>query len=707
MIEVVELLAGVGGFRLGLERQGDFNIVWGNEWDPSNKVQYAFNCYSSNFIGNGIHSNEDISKAKYNIPNHDLLVGGFLCQDYSVSSSTSQYSEGQRKKGVLFWDIIDIVIMKKPKYVLLENVYTLLKSPQKQQGRDFAILLASFRDAGYYVEWRVINAADYGFAQKRNRVFIFATREDTKYAEKLMALSSHDIILKDGFFVSEFQIEGFSELCPAFGETLPLDIVDISYNYSAKFRNVGIMKKGEFYTVEVIPKSVPFKTLGEVINEAKIYQVDMEKYYLSEEKILKNGMTTLEMFEYLKGPKKIERVSNSGHLYTYSEGGLSFPDSLTIPSRTILTSEGTLHRSSHVVRDPDTNRLRILTPVECELLNDFPPNWTFCIPEKARYYCMGNALVVGLIEKMGKKIKEIYKGEHLSHLLEDIEVESGSNDLNSDITKFYVPFQKKGKNSQSKTNKMLNIEFCKAIPRKDLYFQKKERQILLYTTAIGEKIFIQYPGKESVNNKKPWDFRPKLLKPDGDYLNDLSFEVIWDVLYESFLNISNRDKLLRLLALEFYRMAFVIDYKILDHNHIYEARDYDFSNDTYSSFYNINIGKKLFLYIPNQIIVKELSLVKPKILGISWEAFLVYNDLLAFNEDCKYFYTEESKNGDGATYIAGGPGRTNTLLTHINIIGSIIGEIKFSKILLQFSRNRGIAPITQNHLRTILGDYLY
>lgn len=413
MIDVVELFAGVGGFRLGLERNKDFNVVWGNQWEPSQKVQHAFNCYAKNFEGRGIHSNEDIAEVKYTIPKHDLLVGGFPCQDYSVARSLSGESGIQGKKGVLFWEIMDIVNEYHPTFVLLENVDRLLKSPAKQRGRDFAVMLASFRDAGYSVEWRVINAADYGFAQKRRRTFIFAYRDVTNYAKKLRKNSLIEIIHDAGFFTSEFPIQGTSMKHSPSNDILPTDIVEISDSFTATFRNSGVMRNGEYYTEEIIPETIAPKTLGQVLNEAKQFQEIDESYYLNDT-VGKTGKTALEMFEYMKGPKRIERVSKAtGHPYIYSEGGMSFPDDLDSPARTMLTSEGSKNRSTHVVRDPDTNRLRILTPVECELLNDFPANWTAAagMPNNMRYFCMGNALVVGLIEKMGRKIKVLYADE--------------------------------------------------------------------------------------------------------------------------------------------------------------------------------------------------------------------------------------------------------------------------------------------------------
>jgi len=417
MIKVAELFAGVGGFRLGLEgleKNRGFKVVWGNQWEPSTKIQHAFNCYSTRFAGDGIHLNKDISTVETkDIPKHDLLVGGFPCQDYSVARSLSGEKGLQGKKGVLFWEIMRIVNDPKhrPSFVLLENVDRLLKSPSKQKGRDFAVMLAAFRDEGYSVEWRVINAADYGFAQRRRRVFIFAYRNDTEFGKRqleLMNAAGHaNIIHQSGFFAPEFPITGTSTRHAIVDREFNDIIYDVSDNFSCEFRNSGIMINEHIYSEETIPAPFEPTPLREILEE----EVD-EKYFLQKDKVLKNGKTVYSHWEYLKGPKKIPRISSTGHEYMYSEGGMSFPDSWELPGRTMLTSEGTINRSSHVVADlKEPERLRILTPVECERLNGFPDNWTEMLPERVRYFTMGNALVVGLIEKMGNRIKTIYKEE--------------------------------------------------------------------------------------------------------------------------------------------------------------------------------------------------------------------------------------------------------------------------------------------------------
>lgn len=400
-LNVVELFAGVGGFRLGLEKANAdiFKTVWANQWEPARKTQDAFECYSRNFKNIGIdeYSNMDIAKVpseKFQQLNIHLLVGGFPCQDYSVARSLSGEKGIEGKKGVLFWEIKRVIENSHPKYILLENVDRLLKSPSKQRGRDFAIMLATLRDLNYIVEWRVINAAEYGGAQKRRRIFIFAYKNNLDFAYRQKRLNPYEIIFKEGFFAKTFPVKEEAYKNRVDYVKLYKDIVDISDKFSFGFYPAGVMIGDEVFTAhpEVLEeKFTPLKDI--LLNED---EVD-EKYYLDEE--------TERKFEYLRGPKKIERISANGHRYIFSEGGMSPTDDLNGPGRTMLTSEGTVNRSTHIVEV--NGRKRFLTPIECERLNSFPDNWTAGMSERMRYFCMGNALVVDLITKMGQTIIEI------------------------------------------------------------------------------------------------------------------------------------------------------------------------------------------------------------------------------------------------------------------------------------------------------------
>ena len=399
---ICELFAGVGGFRIGLESSSiEWQTVFANQWEPGKKIQHAFNCYKGHFNSAGgitEYSNTDVSKVpSEEIPSHTLLVGGFPCQDYSVASTGAQGIQG--KKGVLWWEIERLAREKQPPFILLENVDRLLKSPSMQRGRDFAVMLACLNKLGYSVEWRVINAADYGFQQRRRRIFIFATKQYTNYYHSL-GENFEKILNKTGFFATQFPIE--KELDVHYKE-LDIDILKLSEEFQFNFLNNGIMKDGHIYTNKVIaskiitPKQINLKDILED-------EVD-EKYFIKEEDMPK--------WEYMKGSKKIDRVSKTGHSYVFSEGAIAFPDPTDRPARTMLTSESSKNRSTHVVIDNKTKKLRKLTPLECERINGFPDNWTDTeMTHSFRYFCMGNALVVNLVKVMGKKISDIIDNEN-------------------------------------------------------------------------------------------------------------------------------------------------------------------------------------------------------------------------------------------------------------------------------------------------------
>ena len=393
---VCELFAGVGGFRLGLERSDkSWNTVWANQWEPGKKSQHAFDCYCTHFGTNENHVNKDISSInKTIIPNHNLLVGGFPCQDYSVARSGATGIHG--KKGVLWWEIRDVLEIKRPNFVLLENVDRLLKSPANQRGRDFGIILTCFHLLGYSVEWRVINAAEYGFAQRRRRTFIFAYHNDSSYAKHKNSKTPICLINNVGFFANTFPIETIGDLHHTILENT--DLAHVSENFQFDFGNSGYMCAGNIFTCNVVPLYENPIILKRLIDDNVA-----EYFYLGE---------NLDKWKYLKGAKRIERTSKTGHKYIFSEGPIAFPDPIDRPARTMLTSESSLNRSTHIIEDPYTRRLRLITPLEAERIQGFDDNWTNTgMPEKFRYFCMCNALVVGLITRMGNYLNHVFAKE--------------------------------------------------------------------------------------------------------------------------------------------------------------------------------------------------------------------------------------------------------------------------------------------------------
>jgi DNA (cytosine-5)-methyltransferase 1 len=244
------------------------------------------------------------------------------------------------------------------------------------------------------------NAADYGFPQRRRRVFLVAHHvgdepepawggpaawlyRDGALARGLGIEEPADALV-DG---PELKLEGdLAELTARFGVG----------NLMTPFREAGVMWDRQVWTRLVTPQHRGRKhLLSDVLQP--IDEVP-PAFFIPEEQVPR--------WEYLKGPKDIPRVAKNGHAYLYSEGGIAFPDPLDRPSRTILTGEGgvTPSRFKHVIETED-GRLRRLTPVELERLNGFPDGWTDTgMTDGRRAFMMGNALVVGLVGRVAEQL---------------------------------------------------------------------------------------------------------------------------------------------------------------------------------------------------------------------------------------------------------------------------------------------------------------
>lgn len=401
-IRVAELFAGVGGFRVGLEGASDaYDTIWNNQWEPATRHQDASLVYKARFGAEG-HSNVDINLVPTNeIPDHDLLVGGFPCQDYSVAATLSRSGGIEGKKGVLWWQIYRILQEKgdkRPQYVFFENVDRLLNSPASQRGRDFAIILASLADLGYVVEWRIINAADYGMPQRRRRTYILGYLQSSVVAQKVEAIE--DWVEFDGVLAQAFPFRVKEGSVSAFDIEGTIQEVSATFNRGVKdspFGNAGMMRNRHVYSVDADPVyEGTTQTLGDNLVDEDFVPED---FFISDEELPK--------WQYEKGAKKINRVSKQGFEYVFSEGGMSFPDYLDRPSRTMITGEGgsAPSRFKHVVRTP-SGRYRRLIPVELERLNMFPDNHTYHpeVSDGRRAFLMGNALVCGVIQEIGKSL---------------------------------------------------------------------------------------------------------------------------------------------------------------------------------------------------------------------------------------------------------------------------------------------------------------
>jgi DNA (cytosine-5)-methyltransferase 1 len=471
---VAELFAGVGGFHLGLARSG-WKVIWANQFEPGSlRVQHAHAIYCRRFEGLAATesvSNEDIADvaqdAENLVPDHELLVGGFPCQDYSVAKPLPKATGLGGKKGVLWWEIFRILRAKRPPMVLLENVDRLLSSPASHRGRDFAIMLACFDSLGYTVEWRIVTADDYGFPQRRRRVFIVARQgESSLDADQLWARLTHAGVLARALPVEAPQHGSPGAFTLPRHEPLPHPDQRAAFEAAVRywvyrvgawerlnpmhspFHNAGVMSEGLVLTDKMRPDSACFLNrqlngrkkpwrLGQVVAKTTVVPVD---YFVRQDQ---KGA-----WETHKGAKSLERTKG----YFYSEGGMSCPDSRERASRTIITSEGgrSPSRFKHIIAVAPTDRIkyvkladgrrvdylqfiresgeefrtsedpvvwRRLIPEELEELNGFRRGWTRVslngsgpVSDTRRAFLMGNALVVGVVAAIGRTLMSDWRG---------------------------------------------------------------------------------------------------------------------------------------------------------------------------------------------------------------------------------------------------------------------------------------------------------
>ncbi len=402
----IELFAGVGGFHVGLDRADKdfFKCIMANQWEPGLKDQFAANIYKERFPDD-LLINDDICKVSGENLEADLMVGGFCCQDYSVANNKSRALGIEGKKGVLWWEIIRLIseMKENPKYLLFENVDRMIISPSKQRGRDFALIIQSLVNLGYNLEWRVINAAEYGMPQKRRRIFIFAFLKS-----EFKIFSPDSWLYSDGILAKAFPVKQKvdSGLWGLDGRKLSSDLVNLSDNFNKKnavlnpFENSGVVIDGLVYTDKLTPDySGPYTTLGDILVKGDDRKYVTDEYYISNDELSK--------WKYAKGPKQIPRTNKDGHEYMYTEGSMAFPDPLDKPARTLITSEVSIvsNRFTHVIQDPETGKFRRLVSVELERIQMFPDNHTEGTTDKKRGFLMGNALVCGIVERIGRELK--------------------------------------------------------------------------------------------------------------------------------------------------------------------------------------------------------------------------------------------------------------------------------------------------------------
>jgi hypothetical protein len=267
-----------------------------------------------------------------------------------------------------------------------------------------------------------------------------------------------------------------------------------------------------------------------------------------------------------------------------------------------------------------------------------------------------------------------------------------------------------GKRSGSYLKRLHNIDWVKQLDRTGLAHGVRERQLLIVKTSQGEEIYVQYPGKESLSQDsdrvRPWDFRPKLFHPhSGKYAPDLDFRAIWDAVAELLIKCpAHEASPVKMLATVFYRMAFMLDHQLQEGTTRVTCRTAVLRADE-----DVELVPEMcelpprYVYAPPNELISSLSARFPSCAGMSFEAFLHVNELLAWNEDCKYYYRENAESGDA---WIGATGRVNNLLTHVNVIGVLTGEIRLTKLLAAFTRMRGVSPAVREDVLRACAPYV-
>ena len=378
MIKFIDLFSGIGGFRLGLERTGHYEHVWSNDIN-----EYANKIYTERFGEEGHYSGDIRGVDAREIPYHELLCGGFPCQAFSVAGKRKGFED---TRGTLFFEICRIIEAKRPKLLLLENVKGLLNH---DGGRTFTVILQSLDELGYWVEWQVLNSKYFGVPQNRERVFIVGhlrgrggrevfpitgTNGETVDERELKFLGGID-----SPSVKKWVEDGneYSRNFPQGQRVYDSDGLSSTLNSQGG----GLGAKTGLYTV---------KETGKNSQSRRVYDPDGLSPTLSAGK---RENSTGQAYSHniirpVLTPDRLEKRQNGRRFK--ENGDPSF--TLTSPDR-------------HGVMT-NNQRIRRLTPTECERLQGFPDGWTEGISDTQRYSCLGNAVTVNVIEFLGKIIVE-------------------------------------------------------------------------------------------------------------------------------------------------------------------------------------------------------------------------------------------------------------------------------------------------------------
>lgn len=371
-MKFIDLFAGVGGFHEGIRRANPkAECVYSNEWD-----KHAAEVYRKHF---GECDTTDITTVRAeDIPGHDLICGGFPCQAFSVAGKRRGFEE---TRGTLFFDILRIARHHRTPYLLLENVKGFLNH---DGGATFHTILRSLDELGYDCQWQVLNSKDFGVPQNRERVFIvghlrgkprpqvFPIGQTTEgsagpEASKEAILTGTQTARQYANWGGDFVISQYGETrtskhsptirTPSGGNRMPMvrvkEATSKGYAEAAEGDSINLAQPNSATPRGRVGKGVA-NTLETGVQQAVVQAVDT---------------------------KQVGKARFTDNVATLGANDYKEPKAVSIE-----------------------NRIRRLTPVECERLQGFPDGWTEGQSDTQRYKQMGNAVTVNVVEAVASRI---------------------------------------------------------------------------------------------------------------------------------------------------------------------------------------------------------------------------------------------------------------------------------------------------------------
>lgn len=355
-MKAVELFAGIGGFRIACDRLG-IDTVWANDIDG-----LAAQVYKNNFK-KGIFKEGDITENIPSIPDHDLLTAGFPCQPFS---SAGKKLGTEDIRGTLFEKIVQVLILKKPKYFVLENVKRLLSM---DNGEHFSTILEALSKIGYLIEWRLLNSIDFGLPQHRERIIIIGHRNTNPVS----------------YLCNNNELESLSEKTKKNLSNVDswIDII----KHSKKFLNWGVAINGKFAhaNINLFSEAKSKKTLKDILEEHP------EKYFFFTEDTLKRIENSEYVNKYYNGVKILYNQKGGARM-GYSIFGVDG----VAPTLTCTTSR-------HYERYEINSEFRRLTNIEYARIQGFPDDHCRGVKVYNQYSLYGNAVPPDMVEWAIKK----------------------------------------------------------------------------------------------------------------------------------------------------------------------------------------------------------------------------------------------------------------------------------------------------------------